>query len=82
MYGDFRDPVILGVERLELSETGNEMSSLENINANNKTYNITGLALFNKDFLTGWYDDNQTIGWAMVNNRVKEPFIITEECEN
>ncbi|MCZ8538337.1 Ger(x)C family spore germination protein [Paenisporosarcina quisquiliarum] len=82
MYGDFRDPVILGVELLDLAETGNEMSSLENINANNKTYKITGLALFNKDLLTGWYDENQTIGWAMVNDRVKDPFIITEECEN
>ena len=81
-YGDQRDPVILGVERLDLSETGNEMSSLENINANNKTFKITGLALFNKDRLAGWYDDNQTIGWAMVNNRVKEPIIITDECEN
>ncbi|MGE6486871.1 Ger(x)C family spore germination protein [Paenisporosarcina sp. NPDC076898] len=81
-YGDHRDPVILGVERLNLSEMGKEMSNLENINANNKTFKITGLALFNKDRLTGWYDDNQAIGWAMVNNRVKEPIIITDECEN
>lgn len=81
-YGDFRDPVIQGVERLNLSEAGNEMSNLENINANNKTFKITGLALFNKDRLTGWFDDNQTIGWAMMNNRVKEPFIITDQCEN
>lgn len=81
-YGDFRDPVIQGVELVQVSKMSGNTSSLENINANDKTFNITGLALFEKDFLTGWYDDNQTLGWALVNGRAKESVIVTRACEN
>lgn len=81
-YGDFRDPVIQGVELLQVSKVSGNTSTLENINANDKTFKITGLALFDRDYLTGWYDDNQALGWAMADNRAKESVIVTTKCEN
>ena len=81
-YGEFRDPVIQGVERLEINEMGDDSAILESIDANNKTFKITGLALFNKEHLTDWYSYDQTLGWSSLNSRNKELFTVTTECEN
>jgi spore germination protein KC len=81
-YGEFRDPVILGVERFNFNEIGDDLSNLDNIEGNNKTFNVTGLALFNKDHLTAWYNHDQTLGWAILDSRVKESFRVTNECVN
>lgn len=81
-YGEFRDPVVQGVERLEINEMGGDSAILESIDANNKTFNITGVALFNKEHLTDWYSYDQTLGWSILNNRIKELYTVTTECEN
>ncbi|MBP1989842.1 Ger(x)C family spore germination protein [Paenibacillus eucommiae] len=80
-YGEFRDPVIQGVERVELSKMSGSTSNLTNIDANNKMYHITGLALFDKEHMTGWYNENQTIGWAIINARIKQLFISIKKCD-
>ena len=81
-YGEFRDPVVQGVERLDLNEAGGDSAILESINANNKTFNMTSIAIFDKEHLTDWYSYDQTLGWSILNNRVKELFTMTTECEN
>jgi spore germination protein KC len=82
LYGEFRDPVIQGVERVELSKSGGDTGNLSNIDANNKMYHITGLALFDKDLMTGWYNQDQTIGWAIIDHRIKELTILTKKCDD
>ena len=81
-YGEYRDPVIQGVERYDFNESGEDLVNLDNIEGNNKTFNITGLALFNRDHLTDWYNHDQTLSWAILDNRVKESFRLTNDCEN
>jgi spore germination protein KC len=81
-YGEFRDPVIQGVERLEINEMGGNSAGLESIDANNKTFKMTGLALFNKEHFTDWYSYDQTLGWSILNSRIKELFTVTTECKN
>ena len=81
-YGEFRDPVVQGVERLGENEMGGNTAILESIDANSKTFNITGLALFKKEHFTDWYTYDQTLGWSILNSRIKELFTVTTECEN
>jgi spore germination protein KC len=80
-YGELRDPVIQGIERLDFNELGGDSAILDSIDANNKTFKIKGLALFDRDHLKDWYNIDQTLGWAILDSRVKESFIVTNECE-
>ncbi len=80
-YGEFRDPVIQGIERMELNDTAGTTDTLEEIDANKKTYRMNGLALFKKERLTGWFDYNQTLAWSIIDNRVNHPVLVNGACE-
>jgi spore germination protein KC len=80
-YGEFRDPVIQGMERMELNDTAGTTETLEDIDANKKTYRMNGLALFQEERLTGWFDDNQTLAWSIIDNRVNHPVLVNGACE-
>jgi spore germination protein KC len=81
-YGEFRDPVIQGVEVLKVNDQMGETSNLDNIQANTKTFRIKGVALFKKDKMVGWFDNDQTRGWAIIDQRVKDIFILTHKCDH
>jgi spore germination protein KC len=81
-YGEFRDPVIQGVEIVDPTENHDDTSTLENINANDKTYRISGLAVFKKDKMVGWFNNDETRGWSLLNNKVKDIFIMTHKCDS
>jgi spore germination protein KC len=79
-YSEFRDPVIQGVEIMKFTDNQDETSNLDNIDANNKTYRISGVAIFNKDKMVGWFNNEETRVWALLNERVQEIFILTHRC--
>ncbi|MFG6495044.1 Ger(x)C family spore germination protein [Fictibacillus sp. UD] len=81
-YGEFRDPVIQGVEIVKFSGNQDDTSNLENIDANDKTYRISGLAVFNKDKMVTWLNNDQTRGWSIINQRVKDIFIMSHKCDS
>ncbi|MGA4719950.1 Ger(x)C family spore germination protein [Fictibacillus nanhaiensis] len=81
-YGEFRDPVIQGVGIVKINDSQDDTSNLENIHANDKTYRISGLAVFNKDKMVAWLNNDQTRGWSIINNRVKEIFILSHKCDS
>ncbi|MFC7370584.1 Ger(x)C family spore germination protein [Fictibacillus iocasae] len=80
IYGEKRDVVIQGIERISLDKKAEETSILENIDANNKTYHINGLAFFKKDKMKGWYTIEETRGWAIISGNVNDMFILTHKC--
>ncbi|MQR96225.1 Ger(x)C family spore germination protein [Fictibacillus phosphorivorans] len=81
-YGEFRDPVIQGVEIVKISDSQADTSNLENINANDKTYRISGLAMFKKDKMVAWLNNDQTRGWSIINQKVKDIFILSHKCDS
>lgn len=81
-YGEFRDPVMQGVGIVKINDSQDDTSNLENIHANDKTYRISGLAVFNKDKMVAWLNNDQTRGWSIINNRVKEIFILSHKCDS
>lgn len=81
-YGEFRDPVIQGVEIVKISDSQGDTSNLENINANDKTYRISGLAVFKKDKMVAWLNNDQTRGWSIINQKVKDIFILSHRCDS
>ncbi|MFC0188614.1 Ger(x)C family spore germination protein [Fictibacillus aquaticus] len=82
IHGQYRDPVIQGVERVEFDNQADDTQNLQNIDANNKTFRITGLAYFKKDKMKGWYNTKQTRGWAIINSRAHEMFILSHKCNH
>ncbi|ANC77138.1 hypothetical protein ABE65_010140 [Fictibacillus phosphorivorans] len=81
-YGEFRDPVIQGVEIVKISDGQGDTANLENINANDKTYRISGLAVFKKDKMVAWLNNDQTRGWSIINQKVKDIFILSHKCDS
>ncbi|MCK6256575.1 Ger(x)C family spore germination protein [Fictibacillus sp. KIGAM418] len=81
-FGEHRDPAIPGVEVLESSKKASDISNLNNIRANDKTFLITGLALFDKDRLKSWLTAEESKGWAMISGRTKEISVFTQKCGN
>ncbi|MET3728425.1 spore germination protein KC [Fictibacillus halophilus] len=81
-YGEFRDPVIQGVEIVKINDSQSETSNLENISANDKTYRISGLAVFKKEKMVTWLNNDQTRGWSIINRKVKDIFILSHKCDS
>ncbi|WHY74029.1 Ger(x)C family spore germination protein [Fictibacillus enclensis] len=79
-FGERRDPAIPGIKVLQKSAKAAETSNLDEIKANNKTFIITGTAIFKKDKLTDWLNEEQSKGWAMITGKTKELSIITKTC--
>ncbi|MDN4523822.1 Ger(x)C family spore germination protein [Fictibacillus fluitans] len=79
-FGEKRDPAIPGVKVFHKSPKGDETSILDGIKANNKTFIITGTALFKKDKLVGWMNGGESKGWAMITGKTNELSIFTKTC--
>lgn len=80
IFAEDRDPAIPGVEILKPSKKAAETSNLDGINANNKTFLITGVSLFKRGKLVGWLDREESKGWTMISGRTKQLSLFTKTC--
>lgn len=71
MIYDGINPVLTGVEILGSVKSGENQSNLE-VTAPKALTRFSNVAVFRKDKLLGWLDDNQTIGYNYITDNVNQ----------
>ncbi|MDG5472124.1 Ger(x)C family spore germination protein [Jeotgalibacillus sp. ET6] len=71
-FGDDRDPVVMGVEKVNKQESSTNTEVLNEIEGNKSSLRLTGLALFDKDYLVDWLSMKDSIAWAIVTKESKD----------
>ncbi|SFG63099.1 germination protein, Ger(x)C family [Halobacillus alkaliphilus] len=65
-YGDNRDPVALGVEKVDKEVQSTNAEILNNIEGNKNAVRLTGLAAFQNNRLQDWLTPKDTLGYALI----------------
>ncbi|MYL65731.1 Ger(x)C family spore germination protein [Bacillus hwajinpoensis] len=68
-YGDDRDPVVMGVEKVDKQASSTNIESLNEIEGNKGALRLTGLALFDKDYLVDWLSYKDSISWSIITKK-------------
>lgn len=79
-YGDDRDPVVMGVEKVNKQEMSNDTESLNQIEGNKGALRITGFALFDKNSLVNWLSYNDSISWVIITKKSNDVMSYTVKC--
>ncbi|GGF26552.1 hypothetical protein GCM10010954_27010 [Halobacillus andaensis] len=81
-YGDDRDAVITGVERVTKETDSSNTESLNEIEGNKNALRLTGLALFDKDYLVDWLSYKDSVAWVMINGESETVKNYTVPCRD
>ncbi|WP_338777403.1 Ger(x)C family spore germination protein [Metabacillus sp. FJAT-52054] len=78
-YGGYTEPVIPGIKKKIPEADAAQTAVLDDIDGNQKMFEMTGFAFFNDDKLAGWFTPGESRGWAFLGNNV-DGFETTVEC--
>ncbi|MFG6150065.1 Ger(x)C family spore germination protein [Halobacillus sp. B23F22_1] len=81
-YGDDRDAVITGVERVTKETDSTNTESLNEIEGNKNALRLTGLALFDEDYLVDWLSYKDSVAWAMIKGESETVKNYTVPCSD
>ncbi|TDL32802.1 Ger(x)C family spore germination protein [Jeotgalibacillus sp. S-D1] len=79
-YGDDRDPVVMGVEKVNKQESSTNTEALNEIEGNKNAIQLTGLALFDRDYLVNWLSFKDSVAWSIINKETKNVKSYTVKC--
>ncbi|MGD6816719.1 Ger(x)C family spore germination protein [Metabacillus sp. 84] len=77
-FGSYIDPVIPGI-RKKIEMDASETSVLEQIDGDQKMFEMTGLAYFGDRKLSGWFTQEESRGWALLTGKAAE-FETSVDC--
>ncbi|MGI8314666.1 Ger(x)C family spore germination protein [Halobacillus mangrovi] len=79
-YGDNRDPVALGVEKVDKEIKSTNVEILNNIEGNKNAVRLTGLAAFQNNRLKDWLTAKDTLGYALLASHTSETLPYSIPC--
>lgn len=79
-YGEYRDPVTMGIQKETPQAHASSKKALENIHANQNAFDLTGIPLYKHDKLVDWLTIKQSKGWALIEDEAKETLFISAPC--
>ncbi len=79
-YGEDRDPVVMGVEKVDKQASSTKTESLNDIEGNKGALRLTGLALFDKDYLVNWLSYKDSNALVMITNKLDDVISYTVKC--
>ncbi|MFC7322620.1 Ger(x)C family spore germination protein [Halobacillus campisalis] len=79
-YGEDRDPVVMGVEKVNKQSSSTNTEDLNEIEGNKSALRLTGLALFDKDYLVDWLSYKDSVAWAIITKKSANIKSYTVKC--
>ncbi|KHE68814.1 Ger(x)C family spore germination protein, partial [Halobacillus sp. BBL2006] len=79
-FGDNRDPVALGVEKVDEEVQSTNAEVLNNIEGNKNAVRLTGVAAFKNNHLVDWLTEKETQSFAILTNHTGKTLSYSVPC--
>ncbi|MGP4070078.1 Ger(x)C family spore germination protein [Halobacillus sp. B29] len=79
-YGDNRDPVALGVEKVDKEVQSTNADILNNIEGNKNAVRLTGLAAFQNNRLKDWLTPKETLSFSLLTSHTRQTLPYSISC--
>ncbi|WP_171016953.1 Ger(x)C family spore germination protein [Pseudalkalibacillus caeni] len=80
LYGEKRSPVALGIKKKEKNSNVSNFDTLNDIDGNPNSIQLTGLALFNEDKQVDWFTKKESSAWGVLTGRSADIQNFTFHC--